>query len=140
MRNFVREAPGCNPIEMIRLVDERIESPSYWYIGSPYSRYAEGLEPAFVAACRIMGRLIKAGVPVFSPIAHTHYISIHGGMDPLDHSIWMPADEPMMRAAHGLIVVKLPGWDSSYGLSIEIEAFGKAQKPVLYLDPEELEK
>lgn len=110
----------------------------FWYIGTPYSKYPFGIDSAFIAACRITAKLIAAGVPAYSPISHTHPVALHGKMDPLDHSIWMPADAPMMRAAHGLIVVTLPTWEISYGISLEIEAFKAAGKPVLYLDPEDL--
>ena len=48
--------------------------------------------------------LIRQGIRVYSPIAHTHPIAIHGGIDPLDHKIWLPADAPFMHGAVGLIV------------------------------------
>lgn len=110
---------------------------SYYYLATPYSKYPEGIEAAFIAACKITAKLIAAGTPVYSPIAHTHPVAIHGGMDPLDHNIWLPADKPLMDGALGLIVAKLPSWESSYGISVEIEAFKKAGKPIRYLEPED---
>lgn len=106
---------------------------SYWYLGSPYSRYPEGLDAAHKAVCENAALLIKAGVPVFSPIAHSHAIAMAGRMDPLDHSVWLPADQPMMDAAKGLIVLKLAGWSRSYGLAHEITAFADAKKPIIYM-------
>lgn len=107
----------------------------FWYLATPYSKYPDGLEAAFRAACEQTALLIRAGVPVFSPIAHTHPVAMAGNMDPLDHSIWLPADEPMMKAAHGLIVCKLPSWERSYGIECERIAFEGAHKPVIYMEP-----
>ena len=108
---------------------------SYWYLATPYSKYPSGIEAAFEMACRAVAPLIRAGVPVFSPIAHTHPVAMHGRIDPLDHSIWLPADAPMMQAAHGLIVYRAESWERSYGIGEEIKAFQAAGKPIHYLDP-----
>ena len=105
-----------------------------WYLATPYTNYPDGIESAWEEACRITARLILANIPVYSPIAHTHPVAIHGGIDPLDHEIWLPADEPMMHAATGLMVAMMTGWDQSYGIGVEIEAFTSAGKPVVYLD------
>ena len=110
---------------------------SYWYMGSPYSKYSKGLAQAHIDVCKEVARYIKAGVPVYSPIAHTHPVAIYGDIDPLDHTIWLPADRPMMDAAHGLIVLKLDGWEDSYGLKYEIRVFMDAGKPVVYIEPGE---
>lgn len=107
----------------------------YWYVGTPYSKYAGGIEAAFKAACEITGRLIVKGIPVFSPIAHSHPIAEHAGIDPMSHAIWLEADRPLMEAAHGMIVVMLPGFAESHGVAHEVEYFTKAGKPVYWLDP-----
>lgn len=107
----------------------------FWYMATPYSRYHLGLECAFVAAARAAAKFIAAGVPVFSPIAHTHPIATEGLLDLLDLDMWLKADEPFMRAAVGLVVVKMEGWDTSTGVRHEIEFFEKADKPVLFWDP-----
>lgn len=110
---------------------------SYWYLGSPYSKYPLGLEAAFNDICFIAGKFAQEGIPVYSPIAHTHPIAHRAGINPFDHSIWLPFDHPMMVAAGGLIVVKMVTWDQSYGLQKEIEYFQSEAKPVRYLDPHE---
>lgn len=109
---------------------------SYFYLATPYSKWKGGIEDAFELACRETARLVKAGVPVYSPIAMTHPVAKHGGMDPLDHSIWLPADRPMMDAAAGLIVLRAEGWEQSFGIAEEIKVFHAAGKPVMFIDPE----
>lgn len=112
--------------------------PGYWYLASPYSKYSSGIEVAFVDICKIAAELTKQGVPVFSPIAHTHPIAIHGQINPLDHTIWLPADEPLMDGACGIIVAMMDGWQDSYGVGVEIARFNAAGKPIYYLDPASL--
>jgi hypothetical protein len=107
----------------------------YWYLGSPYSKYPAGIDAAFNQVCIEAGRLIAARVPVFSPIAHTHPIAIAAGLDPYDHAIWLPADQLFMKAARGLIVLRLASWEVSIGLQYEIDYFRNAGKPVVFMDP-----
>lgn len=108
---------------------------TYWYLATPYSKYPQGLEAAHKLACEQAAFLIAAKIPVYSPIAHTHPIAVYGDMDPFDHGIWLPADEPLMKAAMGLIVLRAIGWDKSFGISEEIKAFNAAGKPLIYMDP-----
>lgn len=50
--------------------------------------------------------LIRAGVPVFSPIVHSHPVADVCGIDPLSHEIWLPAEAPMRYAAKGVIELR----------------------------------
>jgi hypothetical protein len=108
---------------------------SYWYLASPYSKYPDGIRAAFEDVCKQTALLIRHKIPVYSPIAHTHPVAIHGALDPYAHDIWLPADEPLMHGAKGLIVCQMPTWDISYGIGVEIKAFEAAGKPVVYMTP-----
>lgn len=110
-----------------------LRGDGFWYLATPYSRYPAGLEIAFRHACTAAGELLKHGVHVYSPIAHTHPIAVNGGLDPFSHDIFIPLDEHFMRAARGLLVLRMPGWDQSKGIDIEIEHFRRAQKPIHHL-------
>lgn len=55
---------------------------SYWYLASPYSKYPAGIEAAFQDICKQTALLIRHKIPVYSPIAHTHPVAIHGEIDP----------------------------------------------------------
>jgi hypothetical protein len=107
----------------------------FWYLATPYSKYHGGIYEASRAASREAAVLIRAGVPVFCPIAHSHPIAINGGLDPLDHKIWLPACQPMMDAAGGLIVCMLSGWQESVGVEHEICVFEGQDKPIVYMTP-----
>lgn len=106
-----------------------------WYIATPYTKYPAGIIAAHEEACRQSAALVRAGINVFCPIAHFHPIAILGGMDPLDYEIWVPANQPFIAAAFGLIVVMMNGWGESKGAAAEIDAFSAAGKPILYMEP-----
>ena len=104
-----------------------------FYLGTPYTLYPLGREEAFRMACRVAARLLRAGIDVVSPIAHSHSIAVHGDIDPKDGEFWLRADWPLMEAAKGLIVYQAQGWRESVGLRKEIEYFERAGKPIVYL-------
>ncbi len=110
-----------------------IPAYQFWYMATPYSKYEDGIEAAARDAAKGAARLVMEGVKVFSPITHFHTIAIHGGLDPMDHKIWMPAEEPFIHLAWGLIVYKLPGWEESYGIECEISSFRQWARPVEFL-------
>ena len=106
-----------------------------WYLATPYSKYPKGIEAAFALAAGQAALFARAGIPVYSPIAHTHPIAMIGELDPYDHAIWLPFDHPLMVAAKGLIVLMAESWEQSYGMKVEIDQFKAAGKPVVYMTP-----
>lgn len=106
------------------------------YLATPYTKYKGGdLRRAFVDASKLAAKLLTRGYKVYSPIAHTHPLAIHGELDPLDHDIWLAFDEAMMEAADCLVVARMEGWDKSRGIAHEIEFFADKGKPIYDLDP-----
>lgn len=107
---------------------------SFWFLATPYSRFPDGIEAAFNLAVEARGLLLKAGVPVFSPIIHSHPVAVRCGIDPLDHSIWLPSEAPILRSAIGLIMLRAESWGISYGMNHEKKTFEAAGKPVIWMD------
>jgi Domain of unknown function (DUF1937) len=105
------------------------------YLATPYTKFPNGIEQAFIAAAKLTARLLRMGLQVYSPIAHTHPVGIYGGIDPLDLSIWLPFDEAMLRACDVLIVAHMESWETSKGIAHEIDFFTRAGKPIFDLDP-----
>jgi hypothetical protein len=108
------------------------------YVGTPYTKYKGGIEVAFVDACKLTARLMSEGLKVYSPIAHTHPLAIHGGLNPIDHEVWLPFDEAMMAKSDAILVAMMAGWEASFGIHYEIRVFIEASKPVYFLDPADL--
>lgn len=104
------------------------------YLATPYSKYPDGLDAAFEMACKAAGILIRAGVPTFCPIAHSHPIAKLAEIDPFSHDIWLPADAPLMANASALVVYKAETWEQSFGIQEERKAFKAAGKPEYLVD------
>lgn len=105
------------------------------YLSSPYSKYRSGHDQAWRDACKLSAHLICCGIKVYSPIAMTHGIAVHGALDLLDHAIWLPFDEAMMEASSVLIVAHLEGWNESIGIAHEVKFFEERGRPIYDLDP-----
>lgn len=108
------------------------------YLASPYSKYVDGLEAAFIEAAKAAASLIREGYRVYSPICHSHPLAVYGGLDALDHAMWLDQDEPLMDAAAGIIALTLEGWQDSVGVAYEINRFVSMKKPIVLMVPGEV--
>ena len=105
------------------------------YLASPYSHEdMKVCRERFERICFVAARLMEKGLSVYSPIAHTHPIAIHGGLDHLDHDFWMNIDEVMLDRCDELWVYTMDGWRDSRGVEMEVEYMTYAEKPVWYVD------
>lgn len=120
------------------IAPELKEPGRLWYLATVYTSHPGGLESAFRMAARATARLFEQGVTAYSPIAHGHPLSVHGGLDPSDHALWMAYDRLMMARTDGLVVHTSEGWAGSKGIGIERKFFREHGKPIFYLDPADL--
>lgn len=109
-----------------------------YYLATPYSKWPAGLDDAAQRAAALKGRLLVAGVVVYSPIAESHAVARAVALDPRDHALWMPAGKMLFDACHGLIVAMMPGWRDSFGVGEEIKWARAASKPRLWMEPDTL--
>ena len=77
--------------------------------------------------------MLRHGVPVFSPIAHTHPIAAYGL--PMEWAFWEAQDRAFLEACSEVQVLMLDGWRESKGVSAEIALASELSKPVLYVEP-----
>lgn len=117
---------------------EQVRSAPLAYLATPYTHYKGGIEQAFIDASKLAARLFEAGIKIYSPIAHCHPIAIHGGLDPLNATMWIAFDEAIMSVSNVLIVAMMDGWDKSRGVLHEIEFFHARNKVVFGCNPETL--
>lgn len=106
------------------------------YLATPYTNYPKGTHEAFVDACEGAARFLRAGIPTFSPIAHSHPIAMHGRLDPFVLNTWLPINHYAFDACEALLVYKLEGWAESEGVAAEIRQFDLDKKPIYFFDPE----
>jgi len=107
-----------------------------WYLASPYSKYPEGMEAAFIEVSKQAAFLKnEAGIDTFVPIAHSHPVAKYGKMDAVDHDLWLAWDKKFIDRCDGMIVCKMPSWENSFGVNWEIDQFKAQGKPIIYMEP-----
>lgn len=113
----------------------------YLYIATPFTKFRGGPVAAASMAGRVAGQFVKAGIPVFSPIAHTYAIAHASHLDHKDAHTWLIMDQPLMDAARALVVFQAEGWDDSDGIRYEVGYFErrKGLNTVKYLPPDNLD-
>ena len=104
------------------------------YIASPYSHPDIAVrQRRFLAVCEFASEMMRRGLHVLSPIAHTHPIAEYGL--PLDWAFWHEYDTELLGLCSEVIVLKLPGWKDSVGVNAEIKIAEEFNLPVKYVDP-----
>ncbi|RIK72916.1 MAG: DUF1937 domain-containing protein [Planctomycetota bacterium] len=107
------------------------------YLASPYGHPdATVREVRFQQACRAAATLMRCGIPVFSPVAHSHPIAQHGL--PTSWEFWRAVDLEYLLQCEALVLLRLPGWERSVGVRAEIALARQWGMPVIELDPKAL--
>jgi nucleoside 2-deoxyribosyltransferase len=108
------------------------------YLASPYSHPNAGVrQHRFEEACRAAAALLRAGVAVFSPIAHSHPIARFGV--PTSWDYWSRLDREFLARCDVLAVLTLAGWRESVGVQAEIALAYKLGMPIVYVAPNDVE-
>lgn len=104
------------------------------YLASPYSHVdADVRERRYVAACRAAAELMRRGHIVFSPIAHSHGIAVHGDVGQA-WPAWKEFDLAMLDVCDSVVVLTLDGWQESVGVQEEITYARERGYTVIYWD------
>ncbi len=110
----------------------------YTYLASPYTHASSVVRhDRYLRTVRASAALMAQGYVIFSPIAHSHNIELLGMATPQSGAFWKAQDEPLLRRASQMIVLKLDGWEESLGIKWEIDTANAIGIPVKYLDPAE---
>jgi hypothetical protein len=111
------------------------------YLASPYSKYAPALDYACDVVCIVAARLMRVGVQVYSPIAHSHTIATRGGLDPLDGPFYVAHNKHEQDLCDLLLVVTMDGWDESDGIKGEFAHawLMNGKQDVRYIDPDTMQ-
>lgn len=110
------------------------------YLACPYSHHLQEIrEHRYHEANRAAAWAMGQGHAVFSPISHSHPICGHLAEGLLlSHDFWMSQDLPLLAKADAVWVLCIPGWDTSRGVTREIQEAQALGKPVRYVQPGEV--
>jgi len=107
--------------------------PKKIYLAHPYSSSDPAIrEQRFESANREAAKFIDDGHIVFSPISHSHNISVYG-QNANDSEFWVRQDLTFIDWCDEVVVVCAPGWAHSKGIMAEVEYAGLRGKPVRYV-------
>ena len=107
------------------------------YLATPYSHPNPIVRnERFLAANKTAAELLQHGIHVFSPISHTHPIALAGNL-PTHWEFWEAYDRAFLSHCKALLVLTLPGWKESKGVSSEIAIAKSLGIPINYIAPNE---
>jgi len=106
------------------------------YLACPYSHENPDVRNTRWSAANIAAaKLMSQGLYVFSPISHTHPIAVaSNGTLPIGWDFWEGFDRQYLNVCKKIIVLRIPGWDTSTGVLAEIKIGTEAGIPVEYMD------
>lgn len=103
------------------------------YLASPYSHPDRFIQrDRYHSACYAAAEMIKAGIPAFSPIVHSHILHERHGCGG-DFETWQRLDRDLIHGSEKLVVLMLDGWRESVGVTAEIAYADELGIPVVFL-------
>ena len=123
--------------EILRSWPERTNRKPLIYLASPHNSKASiTRERRYKAVVKVTAILMKDGYFIYSPIVHSHEVSKEIGKEyALHYDFWKTYDHYMISLCDIFVVLMIPGWDISVGVSDEINYSNEIHKRILYLDP-----
>ena len=104
------------------------------YLASPYSSQHPLIrEGRFLQVCNKAAELMLEGHIVFSPVAHSHYISTFL-KNSNDTAFWLKQDMSFIAWCDELWVYALDGWTKSKGVTAEINRAREIGKTVKIIE------
>ena len=100
------------------------------YLAIPYSQMPE---KSFYIANKISAIFMEKGFIVFSPISHSHPISMEMKRYQTNYHFWLSQDRVWFEYCEMLVVLMLPGWKESKGVQIEIGWARELKMPIVYI-------
>jgi hypothetical protein len=107
------------------------------YVASPYSADEPAMEAyRFEKTIQIVADMIMEGLLVISPIVHSHPIYTRRPETGAQWESWVAIDTELLRRCDEVVVLMIPGWQESRGVTAEIELAAEFGIPVTYREVE----
>lgn len=104
------------------------------YLASPYTHAnASVRQHRYIQAIHAVATYAKRGENCYSPVVHFHMAALIHEL-PGDFHFWQEINYAMIDRCDSLVVLKINGWDTSFGVMKEIEYAVSLGKPVSYLE------
>lgn len=104
------------------------------YLATPYTHKDHYMMVArHLVVNHVAADLMNQGYYIFSPISHTHPIAEAGKL-PRGWEYWQGYDKTILSTCERLIVLQIPGWEESTGVTAEIQIATELGLPIEYID------
>lgn len=114
------------------------------YLAGPYTaKLPDGTEDHALVAERMrlfykcVEALMKRGIKTCSPLM-MHGVRTVCPQLPGDWTYWGDYSEVLLKRSDFLIILRIPGWENSTGVSEEVAIARMNNIPTIYIDPQEL--
>lgn len=106
----------------------------YSYLACPYAHRDPAIrQERFEAVTQVLAQRYREGLPTYSPITHNHPLATAHDL-PGGWAFWSKFDLPILLLANELVVLMLPGWIQSVGVTAEIEFASKHKILTSYIE------
>lgn len=103
------------------------------YLAGPYSHPDPAVRQSrYDALTEVYASICRQGLVCYSPITHSHVAAERHGL-PGDAGYWERVNRGFFESCRELWVLKLDGWESSFGVAMELRWAARARKRVAYL-------
>ncbi len=105
------------------------------YLACPYKHHdPKVMSERHAHVNQVLYHLMKKGIHAFSPLTHNIPV-IQLGLNYSWEDYWQDFDLGMLSRSSKLYVLKLPGWETSRGVTAEIAKAKELNLPIEYLEP-----
>lgn len=110
------------------------------YLAAPYTHQSTHVRSARVTATgHVVSKYMEKGIFLYSPILHGHYVEMSARFE--HHwEAWMAHSFAAISKCKEIVVLQLPGWATSKGVSAEIDFANQRGYGVGYINPVECKK
>ena len=82
----------------------------------------------------VLAELSRQGHTVIAPVSMCHHAARRFGL-PTDWKFWEKVDSEILKVCDKLMVVQLPGWEESVGVTAEVKLAKEMEKEIVYAEP-----
>lgn len=114
----------------------------YYFLASPYNGSVEERKYRYQKSQDIVAYFLRYNISIFAPILYNETIIKSFSSINFEHrrELLMPMNINFLHRSAGVLILKIEGWDKSWGMKQYIEVCNNNDMPLYELNPENLEE
>lgn len=113
-----------------------------YYLAVPYQGSEEEKKYRTELSLKVTTEFLRQGIHLFSPVIYVNKIAEELGLTSLEkrREIIMPYLFDFLKVSKGLILIKIDGWQKSWGVQQELKFCQETHIPVFSMQADEIDK